>query len=310
MSRVYASLPLTGPSAAAGRELLLGLELALARSGSDAELVRLDSFSPDRDAQALANARRAAEDASCLAYVGDFHSSQVLVTAPVLGAAGLLQVAPVATFVGLSGDTLVRLWPHDGIGAAAVADWLAAERLSPVLVIHDYGDEYGEPIGAMIADEAARRELSVRLEPVWDEEPTREDIGEAQAVVYAGVAGTQTASLFDTLHALDPELRLVGTDGVAVPGVAHALDPKTAERIRFFVPQRAPIAFTGIEAMELVLAAVEEGGDRPGVVAAARDGRPRESILGPYSVGPDGLTTRTEYGRLAVVDRQLVRDLG
>jgi ABC-type branched-subunit amino acid transport system substrate-binding protein len=310
LSRVYASLPLTGPSAAAGRELLLGLELALARSGSDVELVRLDSFSPDRDEQALANAERAIQDASCLAYVGDFHSSQVLVTAPLLSAAGLLHVAPVATFTGLTGQTLVRLWPHDGIGAAAVADWLAAEGLTPVLVVHDYGDEYGEPVGAMIAGEAARRELSVRLEPVWDEEPGRKDLGDARAVVYAGVAGPQTASLFNLLHALDPELWLVGTDGVAVPGVARALDPTAAARMRFFVPQSAPIALSGIEAMELVLAAVAEGGDRAAVVEAARDGRPRESILGPYAIGPDGLTTRTEYGRLAVVDRQLVRDLG
>ena len=309
MTRVYASLPLTGPSAPAGRELLLGLELALARSGSDVELVRLDSFSPDRDEQALANARRAVEDHSCLAYVGDFHSSQVLVTAPVLGAAGLLQVAPVATFIGLYGETLVRLWPHDGIGAAAVADWLAAERLSPVLVVHDYGEEYGEPVGAMIADEAAGRELAVRLEPVWDDEPGREELGDARAVVYAGVAGAQTASLFEILHALSPELWLAGTDGVAVPEVARALDPTTAARMRFFVPQSAPIAFTGIEAMELALTAIEEGANRAAVVEAARDGRPRESILGPYSIGPDGLTTRTEYGRLAVVDRQLVRDL-
>ena len=66
---------------------------------------------------------------------------------------------------------------------------------------------------------------------------------------------------------------------------------------------------TGVEAMELVLAAIEEGGNRAGAVAAARDGRRRESILGPYSIGPDGVTTRTDYGRLAVVDRQLVRDL-
>ncbi len=176
--------------------------------------------------------------------------------------------------------------------------------------MHDYGDEYGEPVGAMIADEAARRELSVGLEPVWDEVPTREDLGDARAIVYAGVAGTQTASFFDTLHVLDPELWLVGTDGVAVPEVARALDPNTAERMRFFVPQSAPVALTGIEAMELALAAIEEGGDRAGVVAAARDGKPRESILGPYSIGADGVTTRAGYGRLAVVDQQLVRDLG
>jgi hypothetical protein len=41
---------------AAGRECLLELELTLARSRSTVELVTLDSFSPDREEQALGNA--------------------------------------------------------------------------------------------------------------------------------------------------------------------------------------------------------------------------------------------------------------
>jgi branched-chain amino acid transport system substrate-binding protein len=309
LSRVYASLPLTGPSAAAGREVLLGVRLAHTRRGGSVELQTFDSFAPDRDARAAANARAATADEDALAYIGDFHSSQVLASAPILSEAGLLQVAPVATFTGLHGETLVRLWPHDGIGAAAIASWLDAHAVSRVLVVHDHGDEYGAPVGAMIADETARRGLAVRLEPVWDAAPTHEDIGDAEAVVYAGVAGPQTPSLFDALHSLDPELWLLGTDGLAAAEVARSMDPGTAARTRFFVPQRAPIAFSGIEAMDLVLDAIAEGADRAAVVRAAKDGRQRESILGSYAIGADGLTTRTSYGRLVVVDRQLVWDL-
>ena len=79
------SLPLGGPSAVAGREVLLGVELARAQHSGDVELLTLDSFAADRDEQALANATRAAEDGAALAYIGDFHSSQVMATAPVLG---------------------------------------------------------------------------------------------------------------------------------------------------------------------------------------------------------------------------------
>jgi hypothetical protein len=61
--------------------------------------------------------------------------------------------------------------------------------------------------------------------------------------------------------------------------------------------------------MDLVLDAIAEGADRAAVVRAAKDGRQRESILGSYAIGADGLTTRTSYGRLVVVDRQLVWDL-
>jgi ABC-type branched-subunit amino acid transport system substrate-binding protein len=127
VSRVYASLPLTGPTAGAGRDVLRGAQLALegATNGTAPELVVLDVFGADRDGQAMANARRAAQDEQALAYVGDFHSSQVVSSAPILGGAGLLQVAPVATYAGLHGDTLVRLTPHDGVGARAIAAWLA-----------------------------------------------------------------------------------------------------------------------------------------------------------------------------------------
>ena len=80
-------------------------------------------------------------------------------------APGLLQVAPVATYAGLRGDTLVRLTPHDGVGAHAIAAWLAEHGVDDVLIVHDYGDEYGEPVGAMCAQAARERGLAVRIRP-------------------------------------------------------------------------------------------------------------------------------------------------
>ena len=148
MARVYASLPLTGPAARHGRDVLRGAELALESAGGEVELVALDSFGVDRDQQAVANARRAALDGEALAYLGDFHSSQVLESAPVLGEAGLLAVAPVATFVRLGGPTLVRLMPHDGVGAIAIAEWLARTGVGEVLIVHDHDEDYGVAVGA------------------------------------------------------------------------------------------------------------------------------------------------------------------
>ena len=124
MPRIYASLPLAGPSGPAGRDVLRGADLALERSNGGVELVALDASGEDREEQAAANARRAAGDERALAYLGDFHSAQVLASARVLSAAGMLQVAPVATFTGLSGSTLVRLMPDDGALARAIAGWL------------------------------------------------------------------------------------------------------------------------------------------------------------------------------------------
>ena len=309
MSRVYASLPLRGPSAAAGRDVLLGIELGHELRDS-VELVALDSFGPNRDEVAIGNARRAANDAEAVAYIGDFHSSQVLATMPILGEAGLLQIAPAATFVGLEGPTLVRLMPNDAAGARAIAAWLDDQGVSSVLVVHDHDEGYGRPVGAMCAEAATAAGLSVRVRPVWNDPPERANLSGVEAVVYAGVGGAGIASFWETLHELYPSLLLLGTDGIAVPRLARDLSPAAAARTRLFVPNRLPFAFYGFEAMALALDAIAEGeGDRAAVVGAARATRDRESPLGSYSLDEDGLTTTTNYGRLAVVDRQLVWDL-
>jgi branched-chain amino acid transport system substrate-binding protein len=291
--------------------VLRGAELALERSQeADVELIALDSFGEDREAQAVANARRAAYDPRTLAYVGDFHSSQVIETAPVLGDAGVLQVAPVATFVGLHGSTLVRLMPHDGVGARAIAGWLVDAGVHELLVVHDHDDGYGVPVGVMCAEAARERGLAVRSRPVWDhDESPADDIGDAQAVLYVGVAGSGAVGLWRDLHAIDPARWLLGTEGVAVPWLARELSPAVAARSRFFVAQRAPFGFYGFEAMALVLDAIAAGGgDRAATVCAARSTRDRDSVLGRYSIDERGHTTCTKYGCYAVADGELVWD--
>jgi branched-chain amino acid transport system substrate-binding protein len=311
VTRVYASLPLTGPQGALGREVLRGAELALERVERAApELVPLDAHGADREAEAVANARRAATDGEALAYLGDMNSSQVMETAPVLGAARLLQVAPVATFVELAGPTLVRLMPHDGVGAIAIAAWLEQAGVRELLVVHDHDDQYGVPVAAMCVGAASERGIAVRSRPVWnhDEAPAA-DLHGAQAVLYVGVAGSGAAALWQQLHAADPELWLLGTEGVAHPSLARALEPAAAARTRFFLAQRAPLGFYGFEAMALILDAVAAGGaDRAAVVRAARTTRERDSILGRYSIDQHGHTTSTAYGRLAVAGDELVWD--
>jgi branched-chain amino acid transport system substrate-binding protein len=313
LSRVYASLPLTGPATGLWREVRRGAELALETTRQPGvELVALDSFDEDREKRSTANARRAIEDPETLAYLGDFHSSQVMETAPLLGDAGVLQVAPVSTFVGLHGSTLVRLMPHDGVGARAIADWLAEAAVRELLVVHDHDEGYGVPVGAMCVDAAGERGIVVRSRPVWDhDEAPAADIGEAQAVLYVGVAGSGAVGLWRELHAADPTLWLLGTEGVAEGWLAHELPPAAAERTRFFVAQRSPFGFYGFEAMALILDAIaQSGGDRAAIVRAARMTRDRDSILGRYSIDDRGHTTTTAYGRLAVAGGQLVWDDG
>ena len=309
MQSVYASLPLSGPARHAGREVLRGAELALERArGASVELAALDTSGRDRTGRAADAGRQAAEDPGAVAYLGDFNSDQVKESAAILGPAGLLQVAPLATWAELGGPTLVRLMPHDGVMARGIADWLTEAGVSELLVVHDYGDQYGEPVGAMCVDAARERGLDVRSRPVWEhDERAAGDVGDAQAILYVGVAGSGAEGLWEELHAASPTAWLLGVEGVAEPRLAGAMSKGAAERTRFFQAQRAPFGFYGFEAMALILDAIEEGaGDRQAIVRAARGTKDRDSILGRYSIDEDGLTTNTAYGVLAVEGGELV----
>ena len=304
MARVHVSLPLSGPQRAAGRELLRGAELAAERM-PEVELVVADAFDT---ARAVQTARSAVDDPRALAYLGDFHSSQVLMTAPLLSAAGLLQVAPVATYVGLEGASLIRLSPHDGVGAQAIAGWLVDAGVRRLLVVHDHDDGYGVPVGAMCAAAARERGLEVRSRPIWDCDEAM-DLDGVEALLYVGVAGSGAVGLWHDLHASDPEMWLLGSEGVAADWLAAELSAAEAARTRFFVAQRAPFGFYGYEAMALIGDAIAAGGgDRAATARFARSVRDRDSVLGRYSIDADGHTTSTAYGRLTVWEGELVWD--
>jgi ABC-type branched-subunit amino acid transport system substrate-binding protein len=292
MGTIYASLPLSGPAREAGTEVLRGAERALEESGDAHELVLFDTGGDAREARAEDAAYQASADESAVAYLGDFHSSQVAATAPILGAAGLLQVAPVATWVELEGPTLICPMPNDRVGSQAIARWLAEERVTHLLVVHDHDPDYGVAVGAMCVDAARDRGLNVRSRPVWDrEEPPADDLGSAGAVIYVGVAGSGAVGLWHDLHEANPELWLLGTEGVAESWLAEAISPSAAERTRFFVAPTAPLDSYGEQAIQLITDAVAEGGqDRAAIVAAARARH----------------VPTTDYGCLAVVDGKLV----
>jgi branched-chain amino acid transport system substrate-binding protein len=310
--RIYLSAPLHGSAARLARDLLRGAELALeAARAAAVELVVLDSSGPGDATQALANARRAADDAQALAYVGDFHSAHVHVTAPVLAAAGLLQVAPVATWVGLGGPTLVRLSPHDGVGAASIAGWLAERDVDEALVVHDRDDGYGRPVAALCVAAAEARGIRVRARPVWERgERPADDVGGARAVLYVGVAGSGAVELWHDLHAIDPRLWLHGSEGLAQPWFVRALSLEAAERTRLWVAQRASFAPYGYESVALVLDALAAGAaDRASVLRAVRGTRDRDSVIGRYSLDEHGHTTTAAHGRVRPLNGEIVWDV-
>lgn len=108
---VYASVPLAGPSAAVGRDVLDGERLALAEirgrvRGHRIRLVTLDSADPEErrttPARVAVNARRAARDPSTVAYLGEVDPAASAVSVVILNEQGILQLSPADTFSGLT----------------------------------------------------------------------------------------------------------------------------------------------------------------------------------------------------------------
>lgn len=296
--RVLASLPQTGPLA----DVLRGAELAAEQTG-------IELVVPKRSA--TSGIRRALKNSDVVAYLGELRSGDVMRSSLMLGEAGILQVAPIATFIELGGPTLIRLAPHDGIGALAIAEWLARRKVKRLLIVHDHGDHYGEPVASMCELAATARRIAVRRRRVWNhDEPLAPDFGHGeQAVLHVGVPGRQAPGLWAEMHRHAPQAWMLGHEGFAEAGFAAALEPDVAARVRIFTALRAPLAFYGYEAMQLIADAIRIGqDDREIVVRAARATRNRQSVLGTYSIDPDGHTTSTAYGRYAIADGVLVWD--
>lgn len=113
---VYASLPLSGDRAAEARAVRSGIADAYAKAGGRAgetlvEVVYLDdtedgSWSPVVTAE---NARRAAEDSSTIAFIGDVDDGATRTSLPITNEADILQISPLSQAPDLTGFVSSRL---------------------------------------------------------------------------------------------------------------------------------------------------------------------------------------------------------
>jgi len=153
---VYVSMPLRGPEAADGRDVVDAARLALADARGKVGQLRIRAVYLDdtsghgsrarwSPAAAAANARRASQDSAAIAYIGDFDSGATRFSLPITNEAHILQVSPSSAAVDLvqpflgAGDqipdevqptgqrTFGRVIPSDEAQADAGAAW--AKRL-------------------------------------------------------------------------------------------------------------------------------------------------------------------------------------
>ena len=118
---VYSSLPLQGAQRPQTTDMVKGIELALEQADGKAGdfTVKYESLD-DSTAQAgswtpeatTSNARKAAQDDSTAIYIGEFNSGASAVSIPILNEAGVPQISPANTAVGLTSDD-----PGAGLGS-------------------------------------------------------------------------------------------------------------------------------------------------------------------------------------------------
>lgn len=121
--RVYASAPLSGAEAAAGRAYCAAARAVLRRAGGGAgdvhvRLVCLDAAAGGRRwslASVGANARRASEDSATVAYLGEPRRAAARFSRPILEAAGIGQAGGASGAAAMTA-TLRSLREADGAG--------------------------------------------------------------------------------------------------------------------------------------------------------------------------------------------------
>ena len=114
----YSSLPMQGASSAQTIPLVNGIKLALAQANNkagqwtvnyqvlDDSTAAAGKWDPG---QTAANARKVASDSKAVYYMGEFNSGASEVSIPILNEAGIPQVSPANTYVGLTTNLPGRL---------------------------------------------------------------------------------------------------------------------------------------------------------------------------------------------------------
>ena len=326
---IYLSAPLSGPRAADGRDIADGARLALADAGGEAAGIAVDLNVLDdatdggwQSALSGANARRASEDASAIAYIGELDSGATRTSLPITNQAGLLQVSSgsgaddltrdfpggsqIPELVQPSGSrTFGRVIPSDVAQGEAAADLMSGLGIRSVEVIRD--------------ESAFSGSLRAGLESVSDAPAITG--AEPDAIFFATADAGPEAKLplpaavdagFGSDALLDP------TDIEALGGpisvTSAALDPRQlpASAAGFLSDfeaayDRLPGRYSayGYEAMAVALDSIsraEDPLDRSAVVDAFFATADRDSILGTYSIDEVGDTSLPTLGAYEILD--------
>jgi branched-chain amino acid transport system substrate-binding protein len=243
---IYSSLPLQGTSKEQSEAVISGERLALKEAGNKVgdftlKYVSLDDSTAQNpgtadEAQTAENARKAVQDEKTIFYLGEFNSGGTKVSLPILNKAGIPQISPSNTYVGLTTDkpgsepgepdsyypagkrTYARVVPADDIQGAALVTTMKEDGCKSVHIFNDK-TTYGAGLARNIELSAEEQGLEVAGNDGTDRNsPNYRSLAEgidADCFVGSGVTGENYVQVFKDVAAANADIKLYGPDGVA-----------------------------------------------------------------------------------------------
>ena len=244
---IYSSLPLQGDSRPQSEDVVRGEKLALEEQGGKAGKFKINYVSLDdataatgkwEPGQTSANARKAVGDDKAIAYLGEFNSGATAISLPITNEAGILQVSPSNTYVGLtraegadkgeptkyypSGNrTYGRVVPADHIQAAAQVSYQKDQGCKKLYILNDK-EVYGKGIADGVAKIAKEQGITVLGNDGIDTKAAnfRSLAGKitaagADCMFFGGITQNKGVQLWKDVYSADKNIKLFGPDGVA-----------------------------------------------------------------------------------------------
>src|SRR5215468_2105997 len=252
---IYSSLPLQGGSSAQTIPMVNGIKLALSQANNKAGQWTVNYQSLDDSTaaagkwdpgQTAANARKVASDSKAVYYMGEFNSGASEVSIPILNEAGIPQVSPANTYVGLttnlpgsapgepqkyypSGNrTYLRIVPIDSIQAAADLMAMKQAGCTKVAVANDK-EAYGQGLATLLGLEKGFYGVNIASNTGID--PTSPNFRSfastikgqgADCFFFAGIVSNGAVQITKDVHSALPNAKVFGGDGVCTDSYTNA----------------------------------------------------------------------------------------
>ncbi len=242
---IYSSLPLQGTSREQSEAVINGERLALeAVKGKVGDYtikyVSLDDSTAQNpgtadEGQTAQNARKAVQDKSTIFYLGEFNSGGTKVSLPILNKAGIPQISPSNTYIGLTTDepgsepgepdkyyptgkkTYARVVPRDKIQGAALVTVMKEDGCKTVTLWNDKST-YGAGLARNVKLSAEEAGLTVENEQGTDKNsPNYRSIAskvKSDCFLWAGVTGENGVQVYKDVASANKTVKLYGPDGV------------------------------------------------------------------------------------------------